>query len=163
MKNFQISGEYWVSRSCAVVAIIIVIGSHGSYILANKRGEGCPDFVGYWNMPCGYIDYGETAEEAAARETFEETGVKISPEFFNLLSIDSNPKGSNVQNITIRYRVVTNYEIIKQITNENNTDKETTDIKLINLSEINNYKWAFGHEKLIKKYAIGGVFSMEEI
>lgn len=43
------------------------------YFLANKRGTETPDFQGYWNCPCGYIDFDETEEDAVCREIMEET------------------------------------------------------------------------------------------
>ena len=32
---------------------------------------------GYWSFPCGFMEVDETAEEAAARETLEETGLEV--------------------------------------------------------------------------------------
>ncbi|MEL6672203.1 MAG: NUDIX hydrolase [Bacteroidota bacterium] len=32
---------------------------------------------GYWNLPAGYLENGETAEDGAKRETMEEAGVKV--------------------------------------------------------------------------------------
>jgi ADP-ribose pyrophosphatase YjhB (NUDIX family) len=34
---------------------------------------------GKWNVPSGYLECGETLEQGAARETLEETGVRIDP------------------------------------------------------------------------------------
>lgn len=34
---------------------------------------------GKWNVPAGFLECGETLEEGAARETFEETGVVVDP------------------------------------------------------------------------------------
>lgn len=100
MKNFPVKvgdNEYWISRSCAVVGIIIRIAEDKKvYVLANKRGLGCPDFVGMWNIPCGYVDYNETLEQAVSREIFEETGIKINPNFWRLHSINSSPNDSQL-------------------------------------------------------------------
>ena len=35
--------------------------------------------LGKWNLPSGFLEKGETLEEGAARETFEESGVVVDP------------------------------------------------------------------------------------
>jgi len=42
-----------------------------------------------WAIPGGFVDYGETVEEAAKRELLEETGIKA--EEISLLGIYSDP------------------------------------------------------------------------
>lgn len=38
---------------------------------------------GKWNFPGGKMEYGETKEQCAIRETYEETGLKISDLFYH--------------------------------------------------------------------------------
>jgi ADP-ribose pyrophosphatase YjhB (NUDIX family) len=42
-----------------------------------------------WALPGGFIDYGESAEDAAVREALEETGLKVSLQ--SLLGVYSSP------------------------------------------------------------------------
>jgi ADP-ribose pyrophosphatase YjhB (NUDIX family) len=42
---------------------------------------------GQWTVPAGFLECGETLEEGAARETFEETGVIVEPSNLQLYSI----------------------------------------------------------------------------
>jgi NADH pyrophosphatase NudC (nudix superfamily) len=49
----------------------------GQKVLWVKRAK--PPNAGLWAMPGGYVELGETVEEAASRELSEETGVIISP------------------------------------------------------------------------------------
>lgn len=40
---------------------------------------------GYWSLPGGLLETGETLEEAVAREVLEETGLRVKPvEFFGI-------------------------------------------------------------------------------
>lgn len=87
MKNYPIkieTGEHagetvWVHRSIAVAGFVFCKIDGEWCVLANQRGEGAPDFKGYWNCPCGYLDFDETTKEACIREIYEETGVKVDP------------------------------------------------------------------------------------
>jgi len=37
-----------------------------------------PNFQGYWNLPCGYLDWDETLYQAVLREVWEETGLILA-------------------------------------------------------------------------------------
>ena len=77
MKNYPITietGEHagetvWVHRSIAVAGFIFCRINNEWCVLANQRGEGAPDFQGYWNCPCGYLDFDETLAEALGKST----------------------------------------------------------------------------------------------
>jgi ADP-ribose pyrophosphatase YjhB (NUDIX family) len=57
---------------------VIVSGviTKGKNILMVKEGK--KKCFGQWNIPSGHQEYGENIIKGAARETFEETGLKIS-------------------------------------------------------------------------------------
>jgi len=55
---------------------VAVIVNKGSRILLGKRG--IPPGKGSWSFPSGYVDQGETVEDAALREVAEETGLKVA-------------------------------------------------------------------------------------
>jgi 8-oxo-dGTP diphosphatase len=48
---------------------------HGDAVLLVQRGQ--PPYQGEWAVPGGKLRLGETLAEAAEREVFEETGVRI--------------------------------------------------------------------------------------
>ena len=50
---------------------VSVRGHHGALLLVRRCDSGA------WELPGGHVDVGETAVEAAVRETAEETGVRI--------------------------------------------------------------------------------------
>lgn len=159
MKNFALysQGEtYWISRSIAVVIKYIAKDNFNrECILAVQRGKGTPDpeFVGSWCLPCGYLDYDETINEAAARELWEETGIKIPSDKITLVNINDDPKEKR-QNVTFRFKYndtrVAGY-LESFLTNKHSEKDEISDIKFIPMTEINNYKWAFNHNNLIKE------------
>lgn len=161
MKNFPIIDketglEYWISRSVAVLGIVIGQDIYGNkYILAEQRGIGTPDpeYVGKWCMPCGYLDFDETCKQAIAREVVEETGINIPSESFELIEINDIPSSDKRQNITFRFKTeLKGYISDYELTNRFSETNEVMGIKWIDLREVNNYKWAFNHEKIIKKY-----------
>lgn len=160
MKNFPVISEgkeYWISRSVAVVIKLTALDELGNkYVLAIQRGKGTPDpeFVGSWCLPCGYLDYNETIKEAARRELFEETGLWFSENAFSLIGINDKPHADKRQNITFRFIVDSQIPIerLNQIITDIHSEKdEVSDIKFISLKEVNDYKWAFNHDKLIFK------------
>ena len=50
----------------------------GQHVLLVKRGREPEPAM--WSLPAGLVELGEKAEEAAVRETYEETGILIAVE-----------------------------------------------------------------------------------
>ena len=153
MKNFPVNvdgKEYWISRSCAVVGLIVNGVGNKTCIAASKRGIGCPDYVGCWNIPCGYIDYDETIKQAVSREIYEEIGLRIPNERWILESIEDDPKENKRQNIVFRFLTPYHKEY-GEFTNENCEPNEVDEIKWIPVDEVDNYEWAFNQKELIKR------------
>ena len=74
----------------------VVVPSEGGRILLIRRGSD--PYEGHWALPGGFVEVGETLEEAAAREAEEETGVEV--EVVRLVGVysdpDRDPRGHNV-------------------------------------------------------------------
>ena len=56
--------------------------------------RGIEPAMGKWVFPGGYVDRGESATEAAARETLEESRLEVAPR--SLLGVYSYPKSPNI-------------------------------------------------------------------
>ena len=50
----------WLSRSSTVIITVWCFIENTPYLLLGERGIGCPNEVGKWNLPCGYLDWNET-------------------------------------------------------------------------------------------------------
>jgi ADP-ribose pyrophosphatase YjhB (NUDIX family) len=156
MQNFSVKidgKEYWISRSCAVVCVIYRTDINKNIqIVVGKRGKGCPDEVGKWNLVCGYISYDETIKEASSRETKEETGLNIPPNAWRLVNVNSNPKSDIRQNITFRMLVEWKPEYGTEFTTEFSEPDEVDEVRWINLEDVDKLDWAFNHKQLVNKY-----------
>lgn len=62
----------------------IIIETDGGIVLIKRKNPPSG-----WAMPGGFVDYGETVEEAAVREAKEETGMDVTLE--GILGVYSNP------------------------------------------------------------------------
>ena len=50
-------------RYCAVSGFFYAVVNGKYSVLAEKRGEGTPDFQGMWCCPCGFLEGDENAKE----------------------------------------------------------------------------------------------------
>ena len=158
MKNFPVikdGKEYWISRSVAVVGIVFCKMNGEIHVLANRRGKGAADFQGLWNVPCGYLDYGETLKEAVQREVYEECGVKIPESNFSYIGYKDTPD-ENRQNISIRFIAILdnrsdNISVGTGVNNRGGEKNEVEAIQWVPVKEIDNLDWAFNHKNLISE------------
>lgn len=155
MKNFKITAkednkEYWISRSIAVMTVVFASVNGKVCVLANKRGSGTPDYQGYWNCPCGYLDWDESTIDAAKREVYEETGYRIHD--IMLHNINDNPCSDDRQNVVFRY-----FSILKDVISPdpiNGEENEVSEVKWIPINEIDDYDWAFNHNIIVREISI---------
>jgi len=64
----------WIYFSDPKVAAAVLIESDGRVLLVRRINE---PFKGLWTLPAGFVDADEDPAEAASRECFEETGLKV--------------------------------------------------------------------------------------
>jgi ADP-ribose pyrophosphatase YjhB (NUDIX family) len=64
----------WIYWNSPVPAAGCLIEQGGNLLLVRRKS---PPHVGEWSLPVGFLQFGETAEQAAAREVEEETGLRV--------------------------------------------------------------------------------------
>ncbi len=73
----------------------VVPSEEGEVLLIRRASD---PYEGQWALPGGFVEVGETLEDAAAREAEEETGLKV--EIVCLVGVysdpDRDPRGHNV-------------------------------------------------------------------
>jgi 8-oxo-dGTP diphosphatase len=109
----------------------------GDKVILVKRRN--PPYKGMWALPGGFVECGETVEEATVREAKEETGLKI--EIIRLLGVYSDPKRDP------RGPTVGTVFICKRIGGELKADTDAKEVK--EFSTNNLPPLAFDHEKII--------------
>lgn len=166
-KNFKVTSiedgkEYWISRAHAVVGVII---DDECNFLLERRGNGCPDYVGKLAFPCGYLDWGETRLEAVKREIFEELGIALTPENSTIVELNTvdDPKADARENIVTRYIIcypnlkneldnIRNF--IKSTDERGGESEEVSEVVLFSAIEahkLDDTEFAFNHKDLIEE------------
>jgi ADP-ribose pyrophosphatase YjhB (NUDIX family) len=69
--------------------LVACILFHEDKVLWIKRAT--EPYAGRWAMPAGFVEKGETVEQAAARELFEGTRLRLSPDQLSIYSVASLP------------------------------------------------------------------------
>lgn len=166
--NLEDGRTIWLSRSCAVVMNVWYIGADMEpYVLMGKRGKGCPDEVGKWVLPCGYLDYNETLAEAALREVWEETGLDISAlrsadDRFTLYDnmtvngqpylVNSIPRDDKKQNITHYFGFIFTGSDKPKLSNDNCERDEVEELEWVPYEKVTDKEIGFGHGRRIKEF-----------
>jgi 8-oxo-dGTP pyrophosphatase MutT (NUDIX family) len=104
-----------------------------------------------WCVPKGHIEPGETKEQAALREVFEETGLKAEiTDYLGDVSYTFNQKGKNVSKTVHVYLM---NQVAGELTMENDPNHEASELAWVKLSELIN-KLSHVNEKRIAQVAL---------
>lgn len=130
MKIYKISQEE--KHTSAVVLV------NNEKVLILKRGLSAPWMPGYWNLPGGISEKGESPYHTAIRKCTEESGItptSLSPINTTIISgMKVYFFGSKTENTNI------------------NMDSESSDAKWISKEEVNQYQFVPGVKEAILRF-----------
>ncbi|NOQ45902.1 MAG: NUDIX domain-containing protein [Desulfobulbaceae bacterium] len=97
MKCPQCKAEIQVYKN-PVPTVDIIIEIDGGIVLIERKNPPHG-----WSIPGGFVDYGESFEEAAVREALEETGleVKLTRQFHTYSNPDRDPRQHTASTVFI--------------------------------------------------------------
>jgi 8-oxo-dGTP diphosphatase len=114
-----------------------VILYNGRIVLIQRKN---PPFQGKFALPGGFVNIGETVEDAVAREACEETGLSI--EIVKLLGVYSDPlRDPRGHTVSICYLSL-GHGILK-------ADSDAKDVFLFNVDRLP--EMAFDHNKIVEQ------------
>ncbi|MBU0496496.1 MAG: NUDIX hydrolase [Candidatus Thermoplasmatota archaeon] len=126
------------------VTVDAVLLKDSSVLLVKRR---YPPFEGYWALPGGFVEYGETTETAVLREMVEETGLQVRVE--RLIGVYSNPtRDPRGHTISVVYKVI--YKSGELIAGD-----DAAAVKYFNAMQLPPL--AFDHEKILSDIQKVGV------
>jgi len=128
----------------AVDAVILMNNKQGLVLIRRKN----PPFQGELALPGGFVDVGESVEQACIREAKEETNIDVR--IIKLIGVFSEPKRDpRGHNISIAF-------LCEPFT-ENEKPKALDDaaaLEIFPLTQISSLKLAFDHKDIIKSSGI---------
>lgn len=118
------------------LVVDVVIPTNEGIVLI-RRGNG--PFEGQWALPGGFVEVGETVEEAAVREAEEETGLTVEIE--RLIGVysepDRDPRGHNV---SVAF-------LVQVVSGQMQADTDAAEVEALDPSSV---ELAFDHRKIVE-------------
>lgn len=115
----------------------LIINDNNEFVLIKRKN---PPFKSKWALPGGFIEYGETVENALFREIKEETGLRIK--ILSIIGVFSKPnRDPRGHTITIAY-------LTKAIGGKMKANDDASNIMIT--KSIKKQELAFDHYEIIK-------------
>ncbi len=125
-------------RNPSLTTDIFIYNENKEFILIKRKND---PYKNHWALPGGFVDYGESVEDAAVREAKEETSISVQLD--KLVGIyskpDRDPRGHTV---SVVYTAKGNMS-------DKQADDDAIDIDIFSKEKIKEIKLAFDHAKII--------------
>jgi 8-oxo-dGTP diphosphatase len=131
--------DYIVNKLKSPFLTVDAIIETGGGIVIIKRSN--PPFG--WALPGGFVDYGESLEQAVAREAKEETNLDITGviQFHTYSDPERDPRFHTVGTV-----------FIAQAKGEPKAGDDAAGLEIVKLDQIEAREFAFDHKKIIQDY-----------
>ena len=120
------------------VCICGAIKCENEYLMV-RRSLDDEDCAGFWEMPSGKLEFGETVAQGLRREIFEEVGIDIAPFEQRIIGISEY---SSEKSEGTKYSVQLNYVI----------EVPTKDLPIKLSSEHTDFVWATRNSEYIDEF-----------
>jgi ADP-ribose pyrophosphatase YjhB (NUDIX family)/ubiquinone/menaquinone biosynthesis C-methylase UbiE len=105
----------------------IVLDEQNRVLLTQRADNGA------WCLPGGHLDFGETVEQCAIREAYEETGLTVRIE--RLIGVYSRPIYDSAYVVRPKQYVILSF-LCRRVGGELRTTEETTDIRYFDSADL---------------------------
>ncbi|KKN16167.1 hypothetical protein LCGC14_0978600 [marine sediment metagenome] len=127
------------------VDAVILFNNKKDIVLIIRKN---PPFKNSYALPGGFVDIGETVEEACIRESLEETNIKVK--IIKLIGVFSDPKRDpRAHAVSIAYLCEPRTKNEKP-----KAQDDAADVKIVPISKVKLLKLAFDHKKIITSAGI---------
>ncbi len=130
----------------------IAIVDDSERIVVVQRGR--EPFRGRWVLPGGFVEYGETVEQAAVREALEETGLEV--DLRAILGVYSDPRRDP------RGHTITTVFVARPVGGELRGGDDASAARWAPLSQLRRSELAFDHGLIVRDLLVwirhGGTF-----